>query len=288
MVPDSKYNRRITASDTAMEIAGPAAGHDRMKTKADPTGTKVIGMINNCAGGITPWGTFLSAKRTSTATSGQIAEDHPEAENYKRMGIPGNWYNWGAYYDRFDVSKEPNEANRFGWMVEIDPSTPPPPRRSAPPSAASSTRAPRASSTRMAASSSTWATTSASIMSTSSSPKGKFNPNDRAANMNLLDDGTLYVARFNESGKGEWLPLVHGQGKLTAENGFKSQADVVIHARKAADLLGATKMDRPEDIEPNPKTGKVYVMLTNNPTASPRMSRAANPRATTPSAISSR
>ncbi|MFN8675046.1 MAG: PhoX family phosphatase [Thermomicrobiales bacterium] len=265
---DSPYNRRVTAT-TEMVITGPAAGADMLKTSADDTGAAVIGTLNNCSGGLTPWGTYVSCEENFDQYFGNMAtlnEDDPALGLHNRIALPeaASDRQWELFLERFDVTREPNEAFRFGWTVEIDPydATVQPKKRTAlgrfKHEAVNLVVAPDG---RIVVYSGDDARFEYVYKFVSTNA---FNPDDRAANMDLLDAGTLSVAVFAEDGTGSWLPLTFGEGPLTAENGFTSQADVLINARGAADLLGATKMDRPEDIEYNPVNGKIYMVMTNN------------------------
>ncbi len=278
VVEDSRFNRRITA-ETEMEIAGPAGGHPSMRTKADPSGRRVRGMINNCAGGLTPWGTWLTCEENINLYFWGTSNGHPAERHLKRYNIPSNWSNWAEFHERFDVAKEPNESNRFGWVVEIDPFDP----TSMPVKRTALGRFKHEGAGNIVNGDGRFVVYSGDDERFEYVYKfvsdDRIDTRDRKANRDLLDKGTLYVARFAEDGTGQWLPLVHGVGPLTAANGFTDQGDVLIRARSAGDALGATKMDRPEDIEVNQRTGKAYVMLTNNDRRTGGQTDAANPRA---------
>jgi secreted PhoX family phosphatase len=266
VVRPSRHARRITAN-TPCAIGGPAAGHTLMKTAADPAGRTVLGTIGNCASGQTPWGTFLSGEENWANYF--TAADTPTAHE-RRWGIrKATWYRWPEHDERFDTVRHPNEPNRFGWVVEVDPMDP------------GSTPVKRTALGRAAHEGAWVAVTQDGRAVVYSGEDARFEyiyrfvSRDKIApagngktaaqaNAQLLDHGTLYVARFEAGGKGQWLPLVHGAGPLTAANGFADQGEVLIKARQASDLLGATRMDRPEWVAIDETTRWVYCTLTNN------------------------
>lgn len=269
VVKDSAYNRRITVT-TPMQITGPAAGNPRLQTAADPTGTEVYGTLGNCAGGKTPWGTVLIAEEGfGGAFMGDLnslqGENAKERDNYKRLSIGSDDNRqWGKHEPRFNIEKEPREANRFGWMVEFNPYDP----NAKPRKLTTLGRFEHEGTTIVAKPG------QPIVAYTGDDDEFQFfykfvssknyNPDDYESNLDLLETGTLYAARLNEDGSGEWLPLIYGQSFLTDKFGFHSQADVLIECRRAAEMVGATPMDRPEDIETNPVNDCTYVMLTKN------------------------
>ena len=280
LIKSSAYTRRITG-DTPMALRGPAAGHPLMRTAADPGGVLARGTLNNCAGGVTPWGTFLTGEENIQnyfTGKADVVADPVLRTLHARYGVGTGVYGWGRFHDRFDLLKEPNEPNRFGWVVEIDPYEP----QSAPVKHTALGRMAHEGATVIIAANGRPAVYMGDDRRYEYIYKfvadGQYDPANRPANLKLLETGTLYAARFKDDGTGDWLPLVQGQGPLTPANGFSSQAEVVIAARRAGDLVGATKMDRPEDVEPNWKTGKVYCAMTYNEQRKPAEVNRANPR----------
>jgi secreted PhoX family phosphatase len=264
-----------------MRIAGPAAGSVDLRTSADPVGILALGTLNNCAGGRTPWGTYLTCEENF---NGYFGNARTITAAMGRYGIrrDGWGYRWHLHDPRFDVTVEPNELNRFGWIVEIDPYDPGavPIKRTA------------LGRFKHEGAMLTLAADGRVVVYSGDDERfdyvykfvsrERYDANDRAANRDLLDRGTLYVARFGGDGRGEWRALRFGDPGLSAPDGFENQADVLVRTRMAADALGATKMDRPEWLAVHPRTKEVYCALTNNSqrgAAGHPSADAANPRA---------
>ncbi|WP_222722342.1 PhoX family protein [Actinomadura alba] len=296
-----RYNRRITAH-TEMRFTGPAAGHELLRTAADPAGHHVRGMLNNCSGGVTPWNTILTGEENFNqyfvGGNGVPEADKPALARYgvsTTAAIPSGSRRWDRVEERFDLARHPHEANRFGWVVEIDPYDPDfvPRKRT------------HLGRFKHEAANSTLSRDGRAVIYLGDDERfdyiykfvsaGRYKKGSHRHNLTLLDDGTLYVGRFTGDsppseidgtgkppsdgafdGSGEWIPLVSGDRSFVP--GFTA-AEVLIHTRLAADKVGATKMDRPEDIERNPVNGAIYVALSNNVNRTPAQADEANPRA---------
>jgi uncharacterized protein len=278
----SAFNRRITGN-TPCKVSGPAAGHPMLKTADDPSGQEILGTLNNCAHGYTPWGTYLTCEENFNGYFGSTDTGFTPTAHERRYGISraGFGYRWHEADPRFELTANRNEPNRFGWVVEIDPWNP----NSEPVKRTALGRFKHESAALSIDANDRVAFYMGDDERNEYVYKfvcaNKFKANSRAANRDMLDNGTLYVAKFNADGTGVWIPLVWGQNGLTAANGFESQADVVIKARQAGDLVGATMMDRPEWATVHPTTGEVYLTLTNNSRRGNNPPSANNPNGST-------
>ncbi|MFN4100912.1 MAG: PhoX family protein, partial [Pararhodobacter sp.] len=259
IVVDSPFNRRIH-HNTPMRVTGPAAGHELMQTAADPAGTEVLGTLNNCGAGRTPWGTYLTCEENFNGyfgANGGLPSDELLAAGYTRYGIGADgWgYDYHKWAARFDVAANPNEPHRHGWVVEIDPTNP----ESVPVKRTGLGRFKHENAALVLA------RDGRVVVYMGDDERGEFlykyvsngvyTPGGETET--LLDDGTLYVAKFHDDGHGEWLAL-------TEEATGMSEAEILIFARAAASKVGATTMDRPEWVAVNPVAVEAYCALTNN------------------------
>lgn len=281
-IQGAPLNRRFL-TDTPYELTGPAAGTDLVKTIDDPEGRTILGTLGNCAGGTTPWGTILSGEENF---NGYFVSPGTSASD-RRYGLTSRptGRGWEIDEPRFDTRNAgyENEANRFGYIIEVDPFDP----DSTPKKHSMLGRFKHEGATVIVADDGRVVAYSGDderfdylykFVSRNKVRRGN-SPEARRANMNLLSEGSLYVARFQGNsapeidgsgevpsdgafdGVGEWLPLlINNRSVVPGMNA----AEVAVYTRLAADKVGPTKMDRAEDVEPNLQTGKVYVACTNN------------------------
>ena len=321
MKGDSPLNRRVTAQ-TPVRIAGPRAHIEeiraQMVTMWDTSGSMSRGTLNNCGHGKTPWGTYLACEENwafyfQTTAGGAplspkeiasrrrygVASAPPAAD--RRTSISQGWHTVSATDDRFSrwnlvpggANAERDfrhEANTFGYNVEIDPLN------------ANSTPVKRVIMGRMAHEAAVHSLPVAGqplafYMGCDARNEyiykfvsaAVWDPKDIGGGINAgdkyLNEGKLYAARFDASGKGEWIELHLRDPRIAnyAPFRFANQGEIYVHTRLAADAVGATKMDRPEWGAVNPRNGEVYFTLTNNNAANRTPDRvdAANPRAYT-------
>ncbi|MFO7806725.1 MAG: PhoX family phosphatase [Paracoccaceae bacterium] len=259
VVVDSPFNRRIT-HNTPMRISGPAAGHELMRTAADPTGTESLGTMNNCGAGKTPWGTYLTCEENFNGyfgANGDVAVEGLAAEGRERYGLGADgWgYDYHKWDPRFDAAANPNEPHRAGYVVEIDPADP------------DSTPVKRTALGRFKHENAAVAVAPDGrvVVYSGDDERGEFLYKWVSRDVYvpggdtsmLLEEGQLYVAGFEDDQTGRWIPLTPEATGMTA-------AEIAIFSRIAASRVGATTMDRPEWVAVNPVAAEAYCCLTNN------------------------
>lgn len=257
VVKDSPFNRRITP-DTPMAITGPARGHPLLRTAADPVGEVALGTWSNCGSGRTPWGSYLSCEEKFSGYFSSSDPAYRPGGDQSRYGIRAkdNGCGWARADERFDIAKHPNEPNRAGYVIEIDPLDP------------SSIPKKRTALGRFKHENAELALAGDGrvVIYLGDDERGEFlyrfvSARAYAAdgdNAELLDDGALFVARFDDDGSGEWVELT------PEKTGMGSKAEICVCTRQAASAVGATTMDRPEWVAVNPHRAEAYCCLTNN------------------------
>ena len=260
IVSGDPSNRRITGT-TPMRFSGPVpASHPMLVSTIT---SSPIGTLNNCANGATPWNTYLACEENWNGYFGTADPNWKPTPLESRYGVTaaGFAYNWHIAEPRFDVAVNRNELNHFGWVVEFDPfdRSSPPVKRTALGRIKHENAATTESRGRIVVYTGDDENGDYLYKFVGSAPWRQL----RAKGLSPLDQGTLHVAKFHPDGTGEWLPLVHGRGPLTAANGWQDQAEVLIRTRMAADAVGATRLHRPEWVAVHPRTSEVFVTLTN-------------------------
>ncbi|MEF1261023.1 DUF839 domain-containing protein, partial [Vibrio harveyi] len=290
LVDTDPLNRRYTGA-TVMDLSGPVANTDLTVTRFSQDGSQARGTLNNCGNGFTPWGTYLTCEENwpgyfvnagvRTEEQDRIGVDD-ERTRYLWETLAGNAEERLDEFTRFNV--EPtgasalddyrNEANGHGYIVEIDPYT------------QNSRAKKRTALGRFRHEGCTFGKLEEGkpvvfysghdsrfeylykFESAAAWDPADANPTNRLVTGDkYMDEGTLYVARFNEDSSGTWLPLTLDSATVsggTLADNFSSLAEIILNTAGAADLVGATPMDRPEWCTVDPFTGSVYLTLTNN------------------------
>lgn len=224
-VHNDSHNRRITAK-TPIKLNW----ENSIKGK-----NTVIGTHSNCSGGVTPWKTFLTCEENYDQFYGETEYANDGSTSHRK-----SFYGWESFYDY--------PPEHYGWVVEIDP---------------------KDGSAQKHVALGRFAHECCTLFQLKDERIVAYSGDDKenehlykfiSSKPNSLKEGTLYVA---DTDNGKWIPL-DWENQAVLKSTFKDQTEVLIRAREASKLLGATELNRPEDIEIDPVTGNIFVALTNN------------------------